>query len=333
MSYTPRRRYFRGHNLVTMQDVQAGTSSVYHFDHQGTTQCLTDTATGAVTDRFASDAWGVQVKRTGASINRQWYIGSFGYYGTPSSQVLSCDQRYYTSGTARWASRDLQRSGELDRAFAYVDNSRGWLIDPAGLQTRSACSTRSTTSCVRQRDSVAFSFRSSDSDLARRVYPYNRNNPTRASRQSLRAPTAGPRTRPGLPSCNGPRPWIPGTGVVPRSDPAFSCYERACQRWSRERDLISELEFTMCGGADSGPWAIMTCKYWNSGLPQIGPNEPSCPECFRSGGDPRNWWSDVMSACCVECQMRVCCWIVTPRERVNDLRMDFELRQCYDLYH
>jgi hypothetical protein len=36
-----------------------------------TTQCLTDIS-GAVTDRFASDAWGVQVKRTGTSINRHW---------------------------------------------------------------------------------------------------------------------------------------------------------------------------------------------------------------------------------------------------------------------
>lgn len=70
---TSLRRYFRGHRLVAMQDVQANQTRYYHFDHQGTTQCLTDEA-GAVTDRFASNAWGVPVKRTGTSINRQWYI-------------------------------------------------------------------------------------------------------------------------------------------------------------------------------------------------------------------------------------------------------------------
>src|SRR5205085_9487507 len=62
-----------------MRDEVAGQNRYYHFDHQGTTQCLTD-STGAVTDRFAADAWGVQVKRTGTSINRHWYVGNLGYY-------------------------------------------------------------------------------------------------------------------------------------------------------------------------------------------------------------------------------------------------------------
>jgi hypothetical protein len=65
------RRYFRGATLSRMHDVQANQMRYYHFDHQGTTQALTD-STGTVTDRFAADAWGVQVKRTGTSINRQW---------------------------------------------------------------------------------------------------------------------------------------------------------------------------------------------------------------------------------------------------------------------
>ena len=54
---TALRTYFRGRNLVSMRDQAAGKMAYYHFDHQGTTQCLTDSA-GAVTDRFASDAWG-----------------------------------------------------------------------------------------------------------------------------------------------------------------------------------------------------------------------------------------------------------------------------------
>jgi hypothetical protein len=68
---TPLRRYARGDELISVDEVQLNRSRVFSFDHQGTTQCLTDD-TGAVTDRFAADAWGVPVKRTGDSINRQW---------------------------------------------------------------------------------------------------------------------------------------------------------------------------------------------------------------------------------------------------------------------
>ena len=70
------RRYFRGRKLNTMEDVVAGKKYVYHFDHQGSTQALTDATTGAVTDRFASDAWGVPVKRTGTTSNSYWYLGN-----------------------------------------------------------------------------------------------------------------------------------------------------------------------------------------------------------------------------------------------------------------
>ncbi len=73
------RRYYRGATLAAMEEVQTGRRLNYHFDHQGTVQCLTDD-TGAVTDRFASDAWGVPVKRTGTSLNRQWYVGMYHMY-------------------------------------------------------------------------------------------------------------------------------------------------------------------------------------------------------------------------------------------------------------
>ena len=51
---TPLRRYARGDELITLDEVQQNRSRVYSFDHQGTTQCLTD-GTGVVTDRFAAD--------------------------------------------------------------------------------------------------------------------------------------------------------------------------------------------------------------------------------------------------------------------------------------
>jgi len=90
---TALRTYYRGDELVGLRDGQANSTRYYHFDHQGTTQCLTD-RTGAVTDRFASDAWGVEVKRTGSSINRQWYVGNWGYTYDADSTLSYVRQRF-----------------------------------------------------------------------------------------------------------------------------------------------------------------------------------------------------------------------------------------------
>jgi RHS repeat-associated protein len=125
---TPLRRYYRGRNLVTMRDVAAGQSRVYHFDHQGTTQCLTD-QTGAVTDRFASDAWGVQVKRTGTSINRQWYIGHSGYYRELDVALDYVRERFLDPRMARWLTLDLLSSAE---PYGYVANQPSAAIDSTG---------------------------------------------------------------------------------------------------------------------------------------------------------------------------------------------------------
>src|SRR5688572_23436954 len=102
---TPLRRYYRGHTLSQMRDETLGQSRTYHFDHQGTTQALTD-STGAVTDRFASDAWGVEVKRTGSSINRHWYIGNGGYWHSSPTSPAYVRARHAAPVLARWMSRD-----------------------------------------------------------------------------------------------------------------------------------------------------------------------------------------------------------------------------------
>ena len=109
---TPLRRYYRRHTLATFRDEVAGTGRTYHFDHQGTTQCLTDN-TGAVTDRFDSDAWGNQVKRTDTSINRQWYIANRGYYRQPVNGSFYVRARSVSPATAGWLSRDPE-PGEGD---------------------------------------------------------------------------------------------------------------------------------------------------------------------------------------------------------------------------
>jgi RHS repeat-associated protein len=114
-----------------MRDVAAGQSRVYHFDHQGTTQCLTD-QTGAVTDRFASDAWGVQVKRTGSSINRQWYIGKLGYYRQADRTLDYVRARSLDVTRALWLSQDPILHHSRAFRYAYVRNLPTSAVDPTG---------------------------------------------------------------------------------------------------------------------------------------------------------------------------------------------------------
>jgi RHS repeat-associated protein len=126
---TALRTYYRGQNLVAMRDEAAGQNRYYHFDHQGTTQCLTD-STGAVTDRFAADAWGVQVKRTGTSINRQWYVGDSGYQRQPEQPLDYVRARWFNALRARWISADPLRG---EPVYVYVRNRPTVAIDARGL--------------------------------------------------------------------------------------------------------------------------------------------------------------------------------------------------------
>jgi len=93
------RTYYRGATLAGMVDHVAGTRRTYHLDHQGTVQCLTDN-NGVVMDRFACDAWGNELKRTGTSINRQWYVGNLGYYLSSEQSVDYARQRYGSTAGA-----------------------------------------------------------------------------------------------------------------------------------------------------------------------------------------------------------------------------------------
>lgn len=131
------RRYYRGHNLVTMRDVQAAQSRTYHFDPQGTTQCLTD-STGAVTDRFAADAWGVEVKRSGSSINRQWYVGNGGYYYQRETDVQYVRRRWLASPRGLWLSTDPLMTLASYSPYVYCNNRPTYNLDLSGLQSVTA---------------------------------------------------------------------------------------------------------------------------------------------------------------------------------------------------
>ena len=135
---TSLRSYYRGHTLVSMRDGQANASRYYHFDGQGTTQCLTNEA-GVVTDRFAADAWGVEVRRTGSSINRAWYVGRAGYYRHADQALDYVQARFLFPRTARWLSVDPSMEKWLSghpiegAQYGYVGNGPVTRIDPSGF--------------------------------------------------------------------------------------------------------------------------------------------------------------------------------------------------------
>ncbi len=152
---TALRTYYRGHSLVAMRDEVAAENHTFHFDHQGTTQCLTNQA-GVVTDRFAADAWGVEVKRTGSSINPHWYVGNSGYRRQVGTHTDYVRYRYYVPRGARFNAEDpltrrrlpLLRYTRLRLGLAtvplhvspygYVNNRPALLVDPKGMQARRA---------------------------------------------------------------------------------------------------------------------------------------------------------------------------------------------------
>lgn len=128
---TALRTYYRGDELVGLRDGQGNSTRYYHFDHQGTTQCLTD-KTGAVTDRSATDAWGVEVKRTGSSINRQWYIGNGGYYRGEREFHLYVRARNLSTASATWLSADCNDQETPEPPYQYVRNHPTIIVDPSG---------------------------------------------------------------------------------------------------------------------------------------------------------------------------------------------------------
>jgi len=135
------RRYYRGYDLVGMHEVATNTLRYYQFDHQGTTQCLTGPS-GTVTDRFASDAWGAPVERTGSTINRNWYIGRWGYYRQVDRILDYVKARYFEPVRAAWLSRDPL--ADAVAPYRYVRNQPSRRLDPSGLQS---CGPRPTDCC------------------------------------------------------------------------------------------------------------------------------------------------------------------------------------------
>jgi RHS repeat-associated protein len=157
------RRYYRGHRLAVMRDAVANTSRYYHFDHQGTTQCLTD-STGAVTDRFAANAWGVQVKRTGTSTNTYRYAGEWGYCEGIDGTILYIRARWLVPKRSRWLSPD-PLSGSTEQ-YRYASNNPIGHIDADGRQVQMSWDVNLPGKCGAHQYQIAISATARETGLS-----------------------------------------------------------------------------------------------------------------------------------------------------------------------
>ncbi len=111
---------------------RVGQACHYGYDAHGNITFLTD-ATGAVTDSYDYDAWGILVASTGSTLNTRLYAGEEfdAYLG-----LLNLRARQYKSGTGRFVTIDpelgeTQLPVSLNR-YLYAGADPVNLLDPSG---------------------------------------------------------------------------------------------------------------------------------------------------------------------------------------------------------
>ncbi|HUP82468.1 MAG TPA: putative Ig domain-containing protein [Pirellula sp.] len=122
--------YIYGRNLIAQN--RGGVMSFYLRDGLGSTRALAD-VTGTVTDRFAYDAFGLQVERTGSTST------SFLFAGEQRDTSLGLDYlraRYYNTSIGRFVSRDSY-AGEIGdpvtlHRYLYARDNPANYTDPTG---------------------------------------------------------------------------------------------------------------------------------------------------------------------------------------------------------
>ena len=120
--------YTMGNGLETMprangDGIAPGDSSFYHYNHLGTTHELTD-AEEAVTDTYRHDAWGVQLARTGTTLNPHTYVGRERYYRMPEAGLYHLGFREYAARTGRFTTVDPLLHGFLRPVTASMGRPR-----------------------------------------------------------------------------------------------------------------------------------------------------------------------------------------------------------------
>jgi hypothetical protein len=115
-------------------------------------------------------------------------------------------------------------------------------------------------------------------------------------------------------------------GISP-SNPAYECYRRVCERWARKDRALDGMRDYLCS-------SIPICAIQNWGLPPIDKTHPYYGQCYNSGGSDSFWWPGLNAAlgCCMECDIRVCAWLIAPAKGVNDMQRDLGLKKCDKQY-
>ena len=115
---------------------------------------------------------------------------------------------------------------------------------------------------------------------------------------------------------------------VPKNDPAYERYKKACTRYWNREEQISKYEQTVCA-------TVAICAFMNWALPPIDKDlRPDLYEkCYSPGGAEGIFGYTGPLGCCVECGIRVCFWITQPERDLNNLRLREEWRRCKRKFH
>jgi RHS repeat-associated protein len=122
-----------GGGLLYSIEIASRTLAHYHFDRIGSTMAITN-STGAVTDAYAYDPYGVPLGRMGSSTQPFTFAGRWGVRAEPAAGLYHMRARYYDPSTARFLSRDpvVSTSPQAINPYQYARNAPTTYVDPAG---------------------------------------------------------------------------------------------------------------------------------------------------------------------------------------------------------
>jgi RHS repeat-associated protein len=125
--------YIHGPEIVARIGAD-GSRRYYHTDSVGSVVALTD-GSGAITDRYAYEPFGLPAGREGSTPNPFTYAGGLGVMAEPHG-LLFMRARFYDPGTGRFLSRDpLSGIREIPATlhpYAYSFNNPSVFTDPSG---------------------------------------------------------------------------------------------------------------------------------------------------------------------------------------------------------
>ncbi len=117
-------------NLVS--EYQTGGGSFQHaFDGLGSTGALLDDS-GAVADRWAYSAFGLQETAPADEPTRLTFGGQLGYQYDLELDLYYCRNRYYDPVTGRWVNQDPAKADPINN-YRYCGNNPVTKSDPSGL--------------------------------------------------------------------------------------------------------------------------------------------------------------------------------------------------------